>query len=124
MKKIGIILVLLCLIFFGVYKYLFRAPEDVSKATIHFTVNATEFVEEFSNDLESSEKKYHEAILVVEGVVTEVEVEGITLNEGVFCKLSSTEDIKVNTTIKVKGLYIGFDDLLEIVKIDQCSIVE
>jgi hypothetical protein len=124
MKKIGIILVLLCLIFFGVYKYLFRAPEDVSKATINFTVEATEFVEEFSNDLVSSEKKYHEAILIVEGIVTEVEAEGITLNEGVFCKLTSTEKITVNTAIKVKGLYIGFDDLLEIVKIDQCSVVE
>ena len=124
MKKIGIILVFLCLIFFGVYKYLFRAPEDVSKATINFTVEATEFVEEFSNDLVSSEKKYHEAILIVEGIVTEVEAEGITLNEGVFCKLTSTEKITVNTAIKVKGLYIGFDDLLGIVKIDQSSIVE
>jgi len=124
MKKIGIILVLLGIIFFGVYKYMFRAPEDVSKATINFTVNATEFVEEFSSDLASSEKKYHEAILVVEGVVTEVESEGITLNEGVFCKLSSTENIKTDSKIKIKGLYIGFDDLFEVVKLDQCSIVE
>lgn len=124
MKKIVIILVLLGLIFFGVYKYMFRAPEDVSKATINFKVNATEFVEEFSNDLEFSEKKYHNAILVVEGIVTEIENDGITLNEGVFCKLSSVVDTKVGAKIKVKGLYIGFDDLFEIVKIDQCTIVE
>lgn len=103
---------------------MFRAPEDVSKAAINFNVNATEFVEEFSNDLESSEKKYHDAIIVVEGVVTEIENDGVTLNEGVFCKLSSTIDTKVGAKIKVKGLYIGFDDLFEIVKIDQCSIVK
>lgn len=103
---------------------MFRAPEDVSKATINFTMNATEFVKEFSNDLESSEKKYHDAIVIVEGVVTEVEKDGITLNEGVFCKLSSTIDIKIDTKIKVKGLYIGFDDLFELVKIDQCTIVK
>lgn len=124
MKKIGIILVLLGLIFFGIYKYMFRAPEDVSKATINFTINATEFVEEFSNDLVSSEKKYHDAIVVVEGVVTEVENEGITINEGVFCKLTSTENIKIDSRIKIKGLYIGFDDLFEVVKLDQCTIVK
>lgn len=124
MKKLGIILVLLGLIFFGVYKYMFRAPEDVSKANIDFTVSATEFVEEFSNDLASSEKKYHEAIIVVEGIVTEIESEGITINEGVFCKLSSIENIKIDSKIKIKGLYIGFDDLFEIVKIDQCSVIE
>lgn len=103
---------------------MFRASEDVSKAAINFNINATEFVEEFSTDLESSEKKYHDAIIVVEGVVTEVETDGITLDEGVFCKFSSAIDTKVGTKIKVKGLYIGFDDLFEIVKIDQCSIVE
>lgn len=115
---------MLIVIIFAVYKYAFRAPEDISKAEIDVTINAVELVVEFSDDLSASETKYFEKIIVVDGLITEIESEGVTLNEGVFCKLNDVIDLKVDDKIKVKGLYIGYDDLFEVIKLDQCTIIE
>ncbi len=124
MKKLLIILIIIIVIIFAVYKYAFRAPENISKADIDVTINAVELVMEFSDNLSISETKYFEKIIVVNGLITEIESEGITLNEGIFCKLNNVIDLKAGDKIKVKGLYIGYDDLFEVIKLDQCTIIE
>ena len=48
----------------------------------------------------------------------------MTLNEVIFCQFidSIDSDFKPGMSITVKGRMIGYDDLLEQVKLDQCGI--
>ena len=51
--------------------------------------------------------------------------ESITINNKIFCNFTKIfSELKVNDPISVKGRCIGYDDLLEEIKLDQCSIVK
>lgn len=122
MKKI-IIIILLIIGFLG-YKYAFRAPEDVSKATPKFTVEAVQLAHEFSKNIITADSIYKNKIIEVKGLITEIDGNGYILDEKIFCKFSEKITAKLNDNITVKGLYIGYDDLFEVIKLDQCSIVK
>ena len=49
------------------------------------------------------------------------------LDHGIYCQLLNASDHKELTAggeVKIKGRFIGYDDLLEEVKLDQCLIIE
>jgi len=59
----------------------------------------------------------------VKGVVTKIKWSYLTLNDKIYCKFEKELPKNVlNTNLKVKGRCIGFDELLEQVKLDQCNI--
>ncbi|MEE9348883.1 MAG: hypothetical protein V3U80_02425 [Flavobacteriaceae bacterium] len=124
MKKIIIsIAALLIFGYFG-YNYVMAAPEEIATSKADFTLNTIDFSKEFSTNQALADKKYAEKVISLNGKVTEVEPDGITLNKTIYCKLKSTKSINVGDTIKIKGLFIGYDELLEIVKLDQCTLVK
>jgi hypothetical protein len=54
-----------------------------------------------------------------------VNVENVTINNKIYCQFESlNNDLKVNDSVAIKGRCIGFDDLLEEIKLDQCSIIK
>ena len=58
-------------------------------------------------------------------MVTEVNDNDLTLDNKVFCKfIEINSTIILNDKIRLKGRCIGFDDLLEQVKLDQCNLME
>ena len=65
---------------------------------------------------------------IISGKVTEVELENnnFTLDDAVLCYTDSIriKEIKKNTNIVVKGRSIGYDELLELIKLDQVFIVK
>jgi hypothetical protein len=124
MKKFIIIIIVLLLIGFLGYKYAFRAPEDVSKAVPKFTIEAVELAQEFSENIVTADSIYKNKVIEVKGSITEIDGSGYTLDEKIFCKFSEKVTAKLNDNITVKGLYIGYDDLFEVVKLDQCSMVK
>jgi len=48
------------------------------------------------------------------------------LNDYIYCVKDSTQKISIepNENVVVKGRYIGFDDLLEEIKLDHCIIIK
>jgi len=122
MKKVLIALVLLLVVAYFGYNYVMAPPKNISTSKADFKLNAADFSKEFSSNLADAEKKYGEKVVTLKGTITEVETGGITLNKSVFCKLDDTANLKTGTIISVKGLFIGYDELLEVIKLDQCSI--
>ena len=117
-------IVLLILIVIGIvaYNYVFQKHRDIESEPAEFVVNATDLVDEFAINPSASEKKYLNKTIEVLGTITELNNHDLTLDNKVFCQFNSK--IKVETdTIKVKGRFIGYDNLLEEVKLDQCSIL-
>ena len=57
------------------------------------------------------------------GIVTAIGSKSVTISNKIYCQFETlNSDLKVNDSIAVKGRCIGFDDLLEEIKLDQCSI--
>jgi pectate lyase len=124
MKKLLIALILLAIIGYFGYNYVMAPPKNISESSADFKITAVDFSKEFSTNLESANTKYQEKIIRIDGTITEVESEGVTINKTIFCKLDNMESLNVGDQIKIKGLYIGYDDLFELVKLDQCTVVK
>lgn len=79
---------------------------------------------EFEKNGSVATKKYLNKIIVITGVVSEKDSESITLEDKILCYLSTNTDNNFETKIVIKGRCIGFDELLEVVKLDECSLVK
>jgi hypothetical protein len=124
-KKIAIVSIVLSLIGFSSYYYVvYRGARDLSTEETAFSVTATAITSEFTTNLERSNKKYLEKPIVILGRITAVTENQIILDNTVICALEKQETtIKNNQTIRIKGRVVGYDDLMEEVKIDQCFII-
>ncbi len=124
MKKALIALIILLVVTYIGYNYVMATPKDIQTSKADYSLDSSIFSKEFTTDLVASEKKYTKKVVSLKGKITEVENDGITINKTVYCKLDKTTGLKVGNQIEVKGLFIGYDELLEIIKLDQCSIVK
>lgn len=124
-KKLLILaLILSVAIYFG-YNYIYQDHRDIETEKAEFSMDATALVTEFSNNSVKAEENYLNKTIEVKGTITELSNNELTINEGVFCTFDTANlnnTFKINDTVTIKGRCIGYDDLLEIVKLDQCSI--
>ena len=124
MKKKFFLFAFIFFLFFLAYNYLFPNHRTINLENAKFNVEASLFFTEFMEDSKIAESKYLDQTITVCGVITSVNLEDITINNKIFCNFESMlSKLKVNDSIVVKGRCIGFDDLLEEIKLDQCSIV-
>jgi hypothetical protein len=65
----------------GVTWWLFTLKhDDTAVVQADYTVNAMEFIKEFKQDMTGANKKYAEKIIVVNGIVSEIEAADTTTN--------------------------------------------
>ncbi len=124
-KRLWIILLIVIIGGFLGYNYIYQDHRDIDAETPEFTVTSQAIATEFSNDAATAETKYLNKTIMVSGNITEVNAKDITINNTLFCNLNEgyeTTNFKINDNITIKGRCIGYDDLLEQVKLDQCSI--
>lgn len=127
MKKLIIAIVIIAVAGFLGYNYIYQSHRDIESEKAEFTVNATELAKEFSENQEVSSKKYLNKTIIVEGELTEIEENSITISEAVYCSFDSNTDFSnqnVGTQLKIKGRCIGYDELLEVIKLDQATILK
>jgi hypothetical protein len=108
-----------------VYSYMYPDHRTISEEIVSFNVQADSIFNEFIDDATQAESKYLDQTIVVSGLITSVNVENVTINNKIYCQFESlNNDLKVNDSVAIKGRCIGFDDLLEEIKLDQCSIIK
>ncbi len=124
-KKSVLLLVVFCVIVLGraVYKYVYHEHVNVEETQADYMISAKDLAAEFSQNQEEASKKYLEAIVTVVGTISEIDSEGILLNDAVFCYFTEVISEQQAKEVHIKGRCIGYDELLEVVKIDQCSFV-
>lgn len=80
-KKMVVAFFILAIIGIGAVWYIFTEKfGDTSAQKAAFTVNASELIKEFEQDPALANKKYTEQIIVVNGIVTEIESADTTAN--------------------------------------------
>lgn len=106
------------------YNYLYQDHRDIASETSVYKLTSKEIINEFALNPSASEAKYLNQTIEVSGIITEVNQKNIIIDQKIFCLLSKNTQTTLKTnTIKIKGRFIGFDDLLEQIKLDQCIII-
>jgi uncharacterized protein YdeI (BOF family) len=106
---------------FAVYQYAMQPPAEIESKEVDFNGTSSAFLTEVQKDFTAWQDK----VVVLSGTITARDENGITLSDQIYCQLR--EDVDKNkiqnlTDIKIKGRVIGYDDLLEELKLDQCII--
>ena len=121
-------LVILIIVIIGVigYNYVYQNHRDVSSEVPEFELSVDAIHNEFINNPKSTETRYLNKTIVLSGMVTESSNDDFSLNSKAFCQLSESlkTPLSENSSITVKGRLIGYDELLEQVKLDQCTLIE
>ena len=126
MKKI-IFSLLFLLLLVGVYFYVYKAHRDIAKEEVSYDIAVPALFSEYQSNESAANTKYLDKTIVVSGKASSLngETKSIVLDEKLFAtfldKIPST--IKPNSQIKIKGRLIGYDSLLEEIKMDQCIIL-
>ncbi len=124
MKKIivGILIVLIGL-FIG-YKFIYHEHRDIANEKAAFTVSVPQLLKEFVTDETKANAKYLDKSITVKGKITSIDMANktIVVDEKVFVILTNSNDVKVSSEVSVQGRLIGYDSLLEEIKIDQAQI--
>ncbi len=105
------------------YNYVMHGgARDLSQETADYTITSKAIAEEFTANTASANVKYLEKAVAVAGIVTNKIENEIILDNGIVCTLKDKNNaIKVNQTITLKGRVVGYDDLMQEIKLDQCS---
>jgi hypothetical protein len=121
-KYIYLILMLLLVGGYMVYNYVYHDHRNIKSETSQLEITAPYLLERFkSNDGAGLLNK----TITVTGTITNKEEGAVALDESVYASFSGeTTGLKVNAQIAIKGRCIGYDELFEIVKLDQCTVVK
>lgn len=122
-KKKWIILIFILIIVYLGYNYIYQDHRNISKETAAYKLTATELMNQFQENPTTSQEKYLNKTIEITGNITAKDANSITLNNTIFCSLSNPTKIAIDATYTIKGRFIGFDDLLEEIKLDQCTII-
>ena len=126
MRKRIIILITIIIAVIVAYNYLYQDHRRIEDETAEFIMTSSDINIAFSENSTTAEQQYLNKTIEVSGLISEVNSNDITIDDNVFCQFSEVIEtaLKQNSKIKIKGRVIGYDDLLEQVKLDQCIIVE
>lgn len=105
------------------YKYTYKPHKTIDDIELKFSGNATDFL----TKIKENNAVFNDAVVQIKGKVTSIEVQGINVNNAIFCQMdeiTSLSGLKVGQEIEIKGRMIGYDDLLEETKLDKTVIIK
>lgn len=127
MRKNRILVIVLFLIvsLVGLYQYIYKDHRDISSESTDIIVEGTQLKDAFVFNYNKANADYLDKTIIVKGKITELTIREITLDDVIFCTFDTiVSTINLNDSIMIKGRCIGFDELLEQVKVDQCQILK
>jgi len=106
--------------YFG-YRYAYQSHRDIESEKAAFSLQASDLISEFSQNSEAATQKYENKTIQVSGTITDQDGNALTVDGSIFAEFSG-EIGSVQGAITFKGRCVGYDDLLEEIKFDQCSL--
>ena len=127
-KKIGILVIVAIAVAVIVYFYAYKEHRDIASEKSDYTLTVAKLQTEFTKNDSLANSKFQDKTIEISGLITQIDIEskGIVIDE----KLSGTfkeklpSDLIKGIKIKIKGRFIGYDDLLEEFKIDQITVIK
>ncbi len=107
------------------YNYVYHDHRDIKNENAEFVLSALEIFDQFLSDPINAEKKHLNKTIQITGVLTDLKTDNLTLSNNIFCQINdpALDGLETNSKIQIKGRFIGYDNLLEQLKLDQCTII-
>lgn len=105
-----------------IYQYAYQSHPKTENQQVSFEESASKFKEEISQNT----TKWQNSYVLIKGSITSLEGGNIVLDETIFCQINSDKNYKqlsVGSQVQIKGRFIGYDDLLEEIKLDNCILM-
>jgi hypothetical protein len=107
------------------YFYTQKPHRDIGAEKVEFRLSSDTLLDQFISDEDAASSKFLDKTIVIFGSVTETNKNFLTLDDKIYCKFDVVIPKKnTNSSIAIKGRCIGFDSLLQQIKLDQCLILE
>lgn len=119
--RIVVILSLLVITACSIYAYVFKPHDKVVDITSEYIGSANDFMVKIKEDA----KLWNSKIVTLTGEISSLEANGIILENNIFCQFdnaSETLNLQKGKTTTIKGHIIGYDDLFDELKLNQCII--
>lgn len=120
-NKLIFLLLLVVLAGYSVYKYTYKPHKTIEELESNYTGSSSDFLEKANINFD----EWNSKVVELTGEITSIDNEGITLNNQIFCQFKVPNKIttlNLNQKITIKGRVIGYDDLLEELKLNQCIL--
>ena len=123
---IGVVFLMAALVAGITYNYVFLGEHrDIANEQADVSISAIELNAQFLADESLATTTYLDKVIEIQGVITAIEPTEIVLNDQI--QIGFTSDAGTNkkkgASVKVKGRCVGYDELLEMVKIDQAVLI-
>ena len=90
---------------------------------ITYDFQAQQFYSEFSGNETEFNSKYINQIIGLTGVITSVQDSIVILNDKIVCIThQSSANLAEGQLVKIKGRYIGYDELFDNLKLSECLL--
>jgi len=108
--------------------YVYKEHRDIGQEEASFTISVDELHNQFKINDSLANASYADQTILISGLVTFVDTanNAVILNEKLFLTFNATEilTLQPKQSVKIKGRFVGFDDLMEELKMDQCILIE
>lgn len=102
-------------------KVLYKEHEKIEEKAVFFSGSS----EELKSKVASNPNELVNKTVEIRGEVSGIENQNIILASSIFCQLKdSLNEVKTGQNLVIKARYIGYDDLMEEIKLDQCIIIK
>ena len=108
---------------FLILNYIYKDHRDISSEEVAFAVEASEIIKEFGTAAEESSNKYLDKTILIRGTISAIEEDVFVIESIIYCYADSLTLSRLQKAdqVEAKGRFIGFDELLETIKIDQVT---
>lgn len=121
-RRFLLLITLIALVGYFGYNYMYKDHRDIKTEVSEIEIAAPYLLERFKKD---DGKDLLNRTITVTGTITQIESAIITIDGNVHCSFGNqVNGFKNGDRIAIKGRCIGYDDLFEIVKLDQCTIIK
>lgn len=105
------------------YGYLYKASRNIGSEESAYKIAAVQLLAEYNSNQQKANSLYLNKTIEVTGKVTKVSDSIVMVDTGVFClsSVNVNKDLE-GQKIVIKGKCIGYDELFQEVKLDQCKI--
>ena len=105
-----------------------KPHKDFDKSPIEDTIESIDLISFYQDNPDNANARFLDKFILVIGTITDIEKNIIILDNSIVCTLDPsqiiTNQININNEVSVKGRCIGYDDLLEEVRIDHSFIMK
>lgn len=125
-KKLLIFLIIFIVGAFLLYNYIYKSHRVIANEKVSYTLSIADLKQEFSQNDSLANNKYLDKTIVIYGKISSIDLStnSIYLDNSLAAGLKEKPiGLKVSDSIQLKGRFIGYDDLLEEFKMDECNLI-